>query len=183
MTIIQALTELVRNPGELLLRRWNWKVAAFSAALRGGIFLVTNLSAGWEAARGAMLAEFVYRALTAGFYGAVSQQMGRITPPAKGTLAAMLIVPAFAHLIEFCIHTLRGTPNLHNSIAASVAFSILSVLFNLHIMRAGAMIIGKEGRTFTEDMRMMPRLILSFILFVPAKLLGWVTGRTRLYVR
>jgi hypothetical protein len=179
MTIIAAFSELVRNPGELLVRRWNWKVAAFSAGIRGTIFLLTNLSAGWDAARGAMLAEFVYRALTAGFYGAVSQQMRRITPPRKGTLAAMLIVPAFAHLIEFCLHTLRGTPNLRNSITASVAFSILSVLFNLHIMRAGAMIIGNEGRSFSDDMKRMPGLILSFLLYVPARLVELVTGRTR----
>lgn len=177
MTLTQALSELFRHPGEMLIRRWNWKVAAFSAGLRGTIFLLTNLSAGWEAARGAMMAEFIYRALTAGFYGAVSQQFRRITPPGKGTLSAMLLVPAFAHLIEFCIHTLRGTPNLKNSILASVTFSILSVLFNLHIMRAGAMIIGKDGRTFAEDMRMMPRLILSFLLFVPMKLAALARGR------
>ncbi len=183
MTILAALKELVQNPGELLVRRWNWKVAAFSAAIRATIFLLANLSAGWEAARGAMLAEFVYRALTAGFYGAVSQQMRRITPPRKGTIAAMLIVPAFAHLIEFCLHTLRGTPNLRNSILASVAFSILSVLFNLHIMRAGAMIVGKEGNSFKTDLKMMPNLILSFITALPRKVIALATGRSKSYVR
>lgn len=176
MTIVAAFAELIRNPGETLVRRWNWKVAFFSAVPRAIIFLVANLSAGWDAARSAMLADFVYRLLTAGFYGAISQQMGRITPPRKGTLAAVLIVPAFAHLIEFCLHSLRGTPNLRNSILASVAFSILSVLFNLHIMRAGAMTIGKDSRSFGEDMRMMPRLVLSFALAIPLKLIELVSG-------
>lgn len=168
MTLGAALRELVRHPGELLLRRWNWKVAAFSAILRGGIFLVTNLSAGWEAARGAMLAEFVYRALTAGFYGALSQQFGRIEPHWQGTIGAMAFVPALGHLVEFCIHSLRGTPNLGRSIAASVSFSVLSVLFNLYIMRHGAMIVGGEkARPFGEDMRRIPRLILGFVLVGP----------------
>lgn len=183
MTILAAFQELIRNPGELLLRRWNWKVAFFSAVPRAAIFLVANLSAGWDAARSAMLADFVYRLLTAGFFGALSQQMGRITPARKGTLAAVLLVPAFAHLMEFCFHSLRGTPNMRASIGASVAFSILSVLFNLHIMRAGAMIVGKESRSFGDDMRMMPKLILSFVLAVPAKVLELVTGRANSYVR
>lgn len=182
MTIVAAFSELIRNPGDTLIRRWNWKVAFFSAVPRAIIFLVANLSAGWDAARSAMLADFVYRLATAGFYGAISQQMGRITPHRKGTLAAILIVPAFAHLIEFCLHSLRGTPNLRNSILASVAFSIVSVLFNLHIMRAGAMVVGKEARSFGEDMRMMPRLVLSFLLAVPVKLIELV-GRTGSYVR
>lgn len=172
MTLSQALLELARHPHELLLRRWNWKVAAFSSLFRGAIFLVTNLSAGWDAARAAMLAEFLYRALTAGFYGAISQQFRRVTPQWRGTIGAMVLVPAFAHLIEFCIHSLRGTPNLKKSILASVTFSLISVLFNLHIMRNGAMIVGREGRSFTSDMRAMPGLILSFLLAGPRAVAG-----------
>jgi hypothetical protein len=179
MTLSQSLLELVRHPHEMLLRRWNWKVAAFSSLFRGTIFLVTNLSAGWDAARGAMIAEFVYRALTAGFYGAISQQFRRVTPAWRGTIGAVVLVPAFAHLIEFCIHSLRGTPNLKRSIMTSIAFSLLSVLFNLHIMRNGAMIVGREGRSFADDMRAMPRLILSFLLILPRTLIGLFSNKER----
>ena len=126
-----------------------------------------------------MIAEFLYRALTAGFYGAISQQFRRVTPAWRGTLGAIVLVPAFSHLIEFCIHSLRGTPNLKRSIAASVAFSLLSVLFNLHIMRNGAIIVGREGRSFADDMRAMPGLILSFLLLLPRALVGLFANKER----
>ena len=42
---------------------WNWKSALYSSVLRGLIFFFANLTAGLHAAEGAMLAEFVFRAL------------------------------------------------------------------------------------------------------------------------
>lgn len=81
MTVQAALLELFRNPGRLLLRRWNWKAAIFSPIFRSIIFLCANLTAGWSAVLGAMSAEFIYRCVTAGFYGALTQAFRSAEPP------------------------------------------------------------------------------------------------------
>ncbi|MBK9166892.1 MAG: hypothetical protein IPM24_05435 [Bryobacterales bacterium] len=162
-----VLRSLIRNPGEHLIRRWNWKAALFSASFRGLIFLATNWSAGRDAAIAASLAEFTYRSFTAGFYGAASQAFRRAEPAWKATVTAIVVIPAIAHTVEFLIHWLRGTPNLRASIGASVAFTILSTLFNLYIMRRGAMVVGAEGESLFRDMRRMPRLIGGFLWVIP----------------
>jgi hypothetical protein len=67
MTIHELMFGLITRPVDLVVRRWNWKAALFSSLTRGIIFLAANLTAGWRAAVGAMLAEWIYRALTSGF--------------------------------------------------------------------------------------------------------------------
>ena len=88
MTLASALLCLVQHPVERLIHRWNWKAAFFSSLIRGIIFLLANLRAGWRAAVGAMLAEWIYRALTSGFYGAITQVLGEAEPEWQGALAA-----------------------------------------------------------------------------------------------
>lgn len=61
--------------------------------LRALVFLCANLAAGWRAATGAMLAEFVYRAITAGFYGALTQAFRKAEPAWAAGVAAMLLLP------------------------------------------------------------------------------------------
>jgi len=143
--------------------RWNYKSALFSSVLRALIFLAANARFGLRAATGAMLAEFIYRALTAGFYGAMTQSCRKIQPPWKGTLAALTLVPLFTHSIEFTIHYLRGTPNLKGSMIASVCFTILSTSFNLFAMRRGTLVSGREAKSIGEDMLALPRLIGGFL--------------------
>jgi hypothetical protein len=57
---------------ESLVRRWNWKAAFMSAFIRAWIFFFANLTAGWRAAAGAMLAEYIFRGITSRFYGALT---------------------------------------------------------------------------------------------------------------
>ena len=52
----EVLDALRCHPYELLIRRWNWKAALFSSLYRGLLFLLLNLTAGTDAAIGAMLA-------------------------------------------------------------------------------------------------------------------------------
>src|SRR5262245_37661823 len=117
-TLRWTLAELIRRPHELVLRRWNWKSALFSSMLRALIFLAVNWRSGWRAAVGAMSAEFFYRAISAGFYGSLTQSLRNVEPAWQGTLAALVLVPLVSHSIELTIHWLRGTPNLIASIIA-----------------------------------------------------------------
>lgn len=152
------------------LRHWNYKSALFSSTLRALLFLFANLRSGWEAATGAMLAEFVYRAITAGFYGALTQSFRHVRPPWKGTLAALVLVPTLTHSIEFAIHYLRATPNLKTSIIASVCFTLVSTTFNLFAMRRGALVSGHGAWSISEDVRALPSLIAGFLTAAPLAL-------------
>jgi hypothetical protein len=72
-TVGAALRALACHPVDRLLRRWNWKSALVSSVCRALIFLAANLPAGRHAALRAMLTEFLFRAVAAGFYGALTQ--------------------------------------------------------------------------------------------------------------
>jgi hypothetical protein len=159
------------NPVELFYRRWNWKSAMFSALMRGGIFFTVNWKAGARAAVGAMLAEFAWRSLTSGGWGALTQILRKVKPTWQAIVGAMVVVPAFSHLIEFTIHYLRGTPVLGRSILVSVCFTQISNLFNLYAMSRGAMIVGAGSRPLAEDMRRVPALIGGFLAVIPRALI------------
>jgi len=175
MTLKQALYSLAARPVDLVVRRWNWKAAFFSSLIRGIIFLLANLKSGWHAAVGAMLAEWCYRALTSGFYGAMTQTLGEIEPEWHGAVAAMILLPLSSHSLEFLMHWLRHTPHLKASIISSMSFTVVSTLFNFYAMRRGTMVVGGNSATFGQDMRALPRVIGAFLAVIPM----WVARSLR----
>ena len=151
----------------MLLRRWNWKSALYSSLIRAGLFFSMNLTGGLRLAYAAMFTEFIYRVLTAGFYGALTQAFRKVEPRWQGTLAALLVLMTASHSVELFIHWLRGTPNLAASIAASACFTLLSTLFNLHAMRRGVFVTDQDERSLGEDLRRLPGLLWSFAASAP----------------
>jgi hypothetical protein len=151
----------------VLTRLWNWKAAFTSSFMRGVIFFVSNLRAGWHAALGAMVAEWIFRGVASGFYGNLTQRFSRFRCAWQRGLAGIVLLPAFSHSLEYAVHRLRHTPALRTSITASVAFTMLSSLFHLYAMRRGALITGKGATSLAADLRAMPRLIAGFIAAGP----------------
>ncbi len=160
-TIGSVFHELRHSPGELLIRRWNWKSALYSSFCRSAPFFAVNLRAGAGEAVGAMSAELVYRAATAGFHGALTQAFRKVEPRWHGAIVATGTLVLVSHSIELAIHWLRGTPNLWGSIGASLAFTAISTSFNLHAMRQGALVTGLEGQSMAADLGMMPVIVKS----------------------
>src|ERR1035438_7768116 len=76
------------------------------------IFLFANLTAGWRAAAGAMAAEFLFRALTSGFYGSLTQAFQKPNPPYRAAIPFLSLLPFVPHSLEFAIPFARGTPKL-----------------------------------------------------------------------
>jgi len=125
---------------------------------------------GLESASAAMLVEFLYRALTAGFYGAITQAFRKAEPAWAAGFAVLGLLPIISHSLELTVHLLRGTPKIITSLTASICFTVVSTLFNLYAMRRGALVVGAEGRPLTADLKMMPRLICGFLAAGPASL-------------
>jgi hypothetical protein len=174
-----VLRSIASHPSEYLVRRWNWKSAITSALLRGSIFFTVNLSAGLDAALAVPLTGFVFRTLTSGSYGAVIQAFRRAEPAWAAALTTIVLLPLCNHLFEFLIHWSRGTPKLGQSILASVIFTIFSTLFNLYVMRRGALVVGKNSRTLRQDLRDMPELIASFLALGPMLVFRFARGLVR----
>ena len=162
-SVIDCAADVLRDPQTVLIARWNWKSAIFSSLMRGGIFFSVTLNHGVNAALGAMYTEFAYRSITAGFYGALMQNFRRAEPRWQASIAAGVGIPTFSHAIEFAIHSLRGTPNLRANILASVCFTVISTLFNLHAMREGVLVVGESGESIASDMRSLPKTIFTFV--------------------
>lgn len=162
-TVSRVFVWILRHPGEALFRRWNYKSAVLSSALRGGLFFAVNLRAGPEAATAAMLTEWSFRACTSGFYGALTQAFRRAEPQRLAMLCVLLLLPAVSHALELAVHWWRGTPELFMSIGASVLLTVVSTAFNLFAMRRGALVVGQGGRPILEDLRRMPELVVAFV--------------------
>jgi len=179
MTVTEVLRGLAADPGATLVRKWNWKSAVFSSTFRAIVFLCANLTAGWRAATGAMAAEFLYRAVTAGFYGAITQALREAEPVWAAGGTALILLPLLSHSLEFGLHMLRGTPKMLTSIISSVCFTILSTLFNLYAMRRGALIVGAGGESVGKDLRRIPRLLGGFLACGPLALARWIQAKVR----
>lgn len=162
MTVGEVVRSLVRHPVSNLVYRWNWKSALTSSILRAGIFFSVNLSAGLDAALAAMILEFVFRAITSGFYGAITQSFRQAEPVWAASLTAMVVIPVMTHTMEFMVHWIGGTKKLAASIIASTCFSALSTLFNLFAMRRGVLIVGDGRHSLLGDLIRMPRMFYEF---------------------
>ena len=144
-TVVGVFEGLLRHPVRNLIHRWNWKSAVLSSMFRAAIFFFSNLAAGWHAAVGALLAELALRAVTSGFYGALTEAFSEARPVWAGMAAAMVVLPIVNHSLEFLVHWLRGTPKLAISISASVIFTALSTSFNVFAMRHGVLTVGRKS--------------------------------------
>jgi hypothetical protein len=159
-----VLRECVSRPVETLVRRWNYKAAITSATARALLFLAVNTSAGASTALAAAGAEFCYRATMSGFYGALTQHLGRVEPARVGWLAAVIGLPLLGHGGELLLHWTRGTPNLGASLAASMCLTALSTSFNLFAMRRGVLVVGAPGRqTLWRDLCALPSVARDFV--------------------
>jgi hypothetical protein len=150
-----------------LVYKWNWKSALLSSLLRASLFFATNLTAGLPAAFAAMRTELVFRGVTSGFYGALTQNFCEAEPPWAAAITVMILLPIANHSLELLVHWLRGTHNLASSIGASLILTAFSTLFNLFVMRRGALIVGDGRRSLAADLMHMPRLIGAFCLLLP----------------
>lgn len=158
------LEKLFRN----LVACWNWKSAILSSCIRSTVYLLSARHHGLASGMYAVVAEICYVGVTAGIYSAMQQAALPVRPRWLSSLLIVVGVPCLSQTVECCIHFLLGTPNLKAATLSIMSFAFFSAAFHLHIMRQGALIVGKDGRPFTDDLRRIPSLVLSFLL-IPAR--------------
>ena len=168
------LLALLRHPQRILFL-WNWKSAWLSLALRAPIFAAAALRRGFFATLSAVLTESVVCMVTAGFYGAVAQNLLDAKPEWLTLLFLTIVVPAFFQVVEFLLHLIRGTPHVRIAEIVSIFVSAISGLFNWYAMRRGALLVGGKGGSFGSDIRRLPGLLVRFVALLPA----WLKYRKR----
>ncbi len=171
LTVRHAFLLLLREPVKYLFHRWNWKSALLSSMLRASLFFATNLSAGLPAALAAMQTELVFRGVTSGFYGALTEAFREAEPAWEAAVTVMVLLPLANHSLELLVHWLRGTQKLLPSIVASMVLTAFSTLFNFYVMRRGALIVGSGRGSLGKDLLRLPRLAFDFVTWFPRYLI------------
>lgn len=165
-SFFQILLDLLCHPGRVLFL-WNWKAAWLSIILRGPIFFGVTIRRGFRATISAVLIECLFCAVTAGFYGAVVQNLRNAEPEWLTLVFLTVAIPSIFQLFEFLLHRLHGTPHLRIAEFISIGASAISALFNWYAMRRGALLVGREGGSFGSDLRRLPGLIFAFLTSGP----------------
>jgi hypothetical protein len=131
---------------------------------------------GFDAMTGAVLAESAVCAIYAGFYAAVVQYIRNRRPVWLTAFIIAVLLPALGQVIEYKVHTWRGTPHRIIAVTISSILSVLSSLFNWYVMRRGTFLVGNERSSFVRDLKRFPLLLWRFLLLAPRWLMhriGW----------
>lgn len=144
-------------------RCWNWKCALLSATARSVVYLLAMARHSDQNPLAVVLVEVVYVTLTAGLWAGLQQRALGFKRRRLGDLVVVLLVPGLAQLCDALAHALSRTTAPPRAMVAVCAFTLLSALFHLHVMRRGAFLSGK-GCSLIEDFRRMPRLAAGFAL-------------------
>jgi hypothetical protein len=161
VTVTDAVSRIVRHPVQTLVRRWNWKSALLSAALRGSIFFAANLASGLLTAARVLLVDAVLRIPLVGIYGAAVQTFRTVEPWWAAAAVVAVAMPLVAHIIEFVVHYEAGTPAVVASVAFSVAASVVSSWFELFAMRRGLLLVGPDAGSLAADLRRFPAIVIG----------------------
>jgi len=151
---------------------WNWKSALLSAFWRCPVFFFTTLKFGMQAALAAVTVELWFRVAVSGVMGAATQWLSKLRPAWLMALILVVAMPVVTHTMQYVVHRWQGTPNLRAGVLWSMLLTVVNALFNLYVMRRGALLTGGAGQSLGADLRAMPRLILGFVVAGPRLLYG-----------
>ena len=163
VSVGRALGGLLRNPWQTLLR-WNRKAALLSALFRGGVFLAASLKSHHAGRSHAVLAEAAFGAVFMGFFGTVTQTLRLAEPQWLVELLLAGVFPLLFQVGDICFHSALGTQAFRSGMIASAVFTALSALFNLYIMRRGTLLVGEESSSFAQDLIVLPKLAVMFVV-------------------
>jgi hypothetical protein len=147
-----------------------------SAAARSIVYLAAMARNGLRGGLAIVMVEIAYVTLTAGLYAGMQQRALNFRSRLLGNLTIVFGVPGMAQILDWFAHRAAGAAAPGRATLAVSVFAIVSALFHLHVMRRGAFLTGRGGRSLAEDFSRMPRLVLGFIA-APVVLLSATAGR------
>lgn len=189
--VSDVFRNLLRHPGQIILR-WNWKAALLGAILRASFYVTVYKASreSWAVTLTAMAVELSFRFLTTGISGSLVQSFRRATPAWLATVIVTVSLPLFSHIIEFVSHYAQEqyfstifaaseNNSRQRAFIFSVLMSVFSAMFNLFIMQHGVLLVGagSETKSFWNDIKSIPRLVIEFITFLPKAILKFFSER------
>jgi hypothetical protein len=160
-----------------VLSCWNWKCALVSATARSLVYLAAMAQTGSQGSMRVVLVEIAYVTLTSGLYAGLQQRALRVRSRLLGNAIIVFGVPWLAQAFDWLAHRVSSTSAPPKATAAVLFYATLSALFHLYVMRHGAFLTGREGRSLRDDLRRVPRLIGGFVI-APVMLIS--AGASRL---
>jgi hypothetical protein len=142
-----------------------------SAAARSIVYLAALARSGTGDGLSVILVEIVYVTLTAGLYAGLQQRALGFRSRLFGNLTVVVGVPALAQALDWLIHRAAGAAAPGKATVAVCVFAAVSALFHLHVMRRGVFLTGQKGRSFIDDFRQIPRLVIAIVI-APVALLS-----------
>ena len=158
---------MLKDPVRTLVPPWSWKAAAFAAVFRGIAFFVTNLRAGQAEATRALVVEAIFAFIAGGLIGAVSQQLRNAEPLWETAIVVWIGLPGTMLLAQTGVHRLARTPHLTGGLVLSFCLASVSAAFSWYAMRQGAMLGGSDETTVYHDVRVLPKIVLNFLIAGP----------------
>ena len=135
-----------------------------SATARSLVYLMAVARTGSRSSVSIVAVEIAYVMMTAGLYAGLQQKALGFGSRVLGNSTIVLGVPGLAQLMDWVAHRAVGAAAPPKATLAVCAFALISALFHLYVMRRGAFLTGRVGRSLASDFRRMPRLIAGFIL-------------------
>lgn len=182
ISVADVFDNLFHHPWQLLTR-WNWKAVLLAMLVRGGFyFTIYKISReSWLVTLTAVLVELFFRFFTTGIAGALVQSFRKATPVWLANVIVSIMLPAFSHTVEFITHYVQeryffdvfaASQNgvaRKRAFAISVLFSVVSVLFNLHAMRRGVLLVGagEDTQSLKDDFKQIPLIVVEFVIALP----------------
>lgn len=175
ITQIKARASAQIGKWHWLAAGFNWKMAVWSAALRGFMFFFTNLHAGRNAALRATFVEAAYALISMGLLGAATEKIKDARPAWLTALMVWVAMPVLTLIGEFEVHMAFATPRMKSSMIASFCLAAIGSGFSWFAMRRGAFLVGEPGMqdpSFAEDLRAVPMLVWEFVSAGPRALMA-----------
>jgi hypothetical protein len=167
LTVGRALLQLFRNPFYYFVRHWNWKSALFATINRSTIFFIATMKRGRTEISIAVLVEIIFSCTTSGVYAAFTQAMRFAEPAWLAACIVALGIPSALYGVDYLAHLYTGMHHIRPAVTFATGLSVLSTLFNLFIMRRGAMVVGEESQPLRRDLVRIPVLLLQFVIAGP----------------
>jgi hypothetical protein len=166
-TVGKALLQVLSKPFYYFIQHWNWKSALFGAINRGTIFFIATMKRGHVEMSIAVLVEIAFTCATAGIYAAFTQAMRFAEPEWLAAGVVALVIPGALYGVDYFAHVWTGMHNVRPAVGFATGLSVVSTLFNLFIMRRGALVVGEGSQPLWRDLIRIPGLIVQFLVAGP----------------